>query len=525
MALSRSILAIFFLALPVLPQGIHAQEDDYLINNVKKSVVLIGSYNLHGQLIGRGTGFFVDEGVIVTNIHVIDGAAKYYKIFSTSDDDTMDHLCYQELNRSDIRLNLEEDVAYIRAYIDCPHGSVFFASEDPRLDEKVEVYGYPSPDGILENFDLKNNKGKMVALNQYVQINDIEYGPWIKTDAPIDSGNSGGPVVKDGLVVGIAVAATTGMDGYAVNGYFIPVSEIRRGLEYANTSTFGYTAQKMQKNTVYERYEYERYEKENAEPIKHDPFNPVPAAGNEVSHADCRASLGAGGEATGYSPQQGNSCRCKASYHANASKTTCLPGSEEYIAMVNDHNQRKKKHSSSSQESEALKSDFLDITEEHYAFNEIIKLYKDGIIDGYDDGTYKPSNTINRAELTKLLMSGLRKSEIRHEQFCFPDVGDEWFSTHVCAAKRLNWVSGYEDGTFAPSNTINRAEAVKIIMEAVGHSDSHDVNLPHDVPTDAWFSDYVKQAILLDIPIEDVFHPSKSLTRGDAAMWIYHAIN
>lgn len=107
---------------------------------------------------------------------------------------------------------------------------------------------------------------------------------------------------------------------------------------------------------------------------------------------------------------------------------------------------------------------FSDVKPDDYGSEEIMRLHEKGVIQGYDDGTYKPQRTVNRAELNKLLIAGLHSAEAKNETGCFPDVKQEWFSTYVCAAKRLGWVSGYPDGSFMPANTVNRAEAIKIVV-------------------------------------------------------------
>ncbi|MFH0851669.1 MAG: S-layer homology domain-containing protein, partial [Candidatus Peregrinibacteria bacterium] len=85
---------------------------------------------------------------------------------------------------------------------------------------------------------------------------------------------------------------------------------------------------------------------------------------------------------------------------------------------------------------------FPDVIQGYYGYTAITELARRGIISGYPDGTFKPSKNLNRAELSKILISALRPQEVRSESFCFPDVKDEWFAPYVCAAKRLGWLSG-----------------------------------------------------------------------------------
>lgn len=82
---------------------------------------------------------------------------------------------------------------------------------------------------------------------------------------------------------------------------------------------------------------------------------------------------------------------------------------------------------------------------------------------------YKPEKEINRAEFLKLTMESSGKAT--HENFepCFPDIEQNaWYETYVCQAKKEGIINGYPDGTFKPEETINEAESLKIIGEVMG---------------------------------------------------------
>ena len=93
-----------------------------------------------------------------------------------------------------------------------------------------------------------------------------------------------------------------------------------------------------------------------------------------------------------------------------------------------------------------------------------------GIVSGYDDGTYRPDNLINRAEFTKILVEHLYNEgdfDAYTTDECFTDVpSGEWFTRYVCFAKDKNIISGHPDGSFKPSDNINYVESLKIVIEA-----------------------------------------------------------
>lgn len=92
-------------------------------------------------------------------------------------------------------------------------------------------------------------------------------------------------------------------------------------------------------------------------------------------------------------------------------------------------------------------------------------LQEKGAIEGYSDGTFKPLDGINRAEFLKILLEA--RGEISsNDRGCFPDVQDQWFAKYVCVAKKEGIVGGYPDGYFRPERAINFVEASKMLSLA-----------------------------------------------------------
>jgi hypothetical protein len=127
---------------------------------------------------------------------------------------------------------------------------------------------------------------------------------------------------------------------------------------------------------------------------------------------------------------------------------------------------------------------FTDVSSTHKNAKAIAYLKQKGIIGGYEDGSFKPDNLLNRAELLKILVTALDVTP--HEltnSFCFTDVKNEWFAKYVCYAKNRGWVQGYSDGGFHPAANVTKAEALKIILTA------YDVSLVTRAPLVVIFSD------------------------------------
>ncbi len=225
----RRVIVFFFL-FPLLP--FIATASAGIDDETKASVVFIANYDQDKNFLGWGTGFFVDEGIVVTNKHVIAGG-DWYRVLATGADGAVDFSCGKNITKSDVKVNLDDDVAYMRVFLPCDHGIVHFA-EDPETGDLSYVVGYPYRGTVQASLTLLTTTGSVTGMSRF---------EWMKTSAPLDFGNSGGPVVNDTGVIGVAVAKGVDEHGEYVTGYFIQSSVIERGLLYANDSRFGYTPQ------------------------------------------------------------------------------------------------------------------------------------------------------------------------------------------------------------------------------------------------------------------------------------------
>ncbi len=156
---------------------------------------------------------------------------------------------------------------------------------------------------------------------------------------------------------------------------------------------------------------------------------------------------------------------------------------------------------------------FTDVTSDT-TYNQAINYLKtNNIVQGYADGTFGPTKTINRAEFTKILIGAIPDMKAAGEK-CFSDVTDQWFAPFVCAAKSANIIGGYPDGSFKPDQPINFAEAAKII--AIGFNLNHS-----DKDPAVWFRGYI-EALQADnaIPLS-VSYVDEQITRDEMSEIIW----
>lgn len=179
---------------------------------------------------------------------------------------------------------------------------------------------------------------------------------------------------------------------------------------------------------------------------------------------------------------------------------------------------------------EAEATSFSDVLPNHPNADAIAYVKAEGIVEGYADGTYRPDQTINRAEFTKIITVALFGQAMIDQCgsfYPFSDVPrDAWYVKNICRARDGWLLTGYPDNTFRPAQNINFVEAAKILANGyalIQRQEHCGGKLCPDVDTveHPWFEQYVRaladtQAIPTSITSFD-----HSLTRGEMAEMIY----
>lgn len=146
-------------------------------------------------------------------------------------------------------------------------------------------------------------------------------------------------------------------------------------------------------------------------------------------------------------------------------------------------------------------SGFTDVASGAWYSNAVSTLTRAGILDGYEDGSFRPNASITRAEFTKIAVSFFKHVGGASSN-PFNDVPDSaWYAEFVKAAAELGLIDGYEDGTFRPNAPITRAEACTIVNRTLGRAPDKDNLLPeHEMLTwpdnsrDAWYYAQIQEA-------------------------------
>ena len=140
---------------------------------------------------------------------------------------------------------------------------------------------------------------------------------------------------------------------------------------------------------------------------------------------------------------------------------------------------------------------YSDVSADDWFNNAVSTLTNAGVLDGYEDGTFKPNGNITRAEFATITA---RFFEATYDgENLFPDIEGHWAQDYINEAANAGIVNGYEDGTFRPQQYITRAEAVTMVNRTIErHPDADhlldDMITWPDNPETAWYYEQVQEA-------------------------------
>ncbi|MEA3304793.1 MAG: S-layer homology domain-containing protein [Patescibacteria group bacterium] len=123
-----------------------------------------------------------------------------------------------------------------------------------------------------------------------------------------------------------------------------------------------------------------------------------------------------------------------------------------------------------------------------------------GIFQGYEDGSFRPENPINRAEALKILFEASNTPlETNYSNYLFTDTdSSQWYYPYVASSQIQGYVQGYSDGSFHPAGNITRAEFLKIVLKFFNiDENSYDYDSTSkygDISYSAWYYPYIMRS-------------------------------
>lgn len=170
---------------------------------------------------------------------------------------------------------------------------------------------------------------------------------------------------------------------------------------------------------------------------------------------------------------------------------------------------------------------FTDLERVEWAKDEIYYLSENGIINGYGNGQFGPSDKITREQAALMLVKAIYPNEVATQAPDLKDVSPgQFYYPAIALAKEKGLINGYNDGTFKGKHYITRAEIAVMIDEA------YDVNRGDtsvrfsDVPN-KWYT-----ASILDLASNRIitgyengtFQPDKHVTRAEFSVILAYAM-
>ncbi len=130
-------------------------------------------------------------------------------------------------------------------------------------------------------------------------------------------------------------------------------------------------------------------------------------------------------------------------------------------------------------------ADYSDLDAKHENYDAIELLTNLNVLGGYEDGSFRPADPVQRDEMAKIVFimaTAMEDAGAGHK--IFPDVSEKhWALSYISWAHSKSIVGGYEDGSFRPDANITYDEALKMACAMLGYTDFQPELWPADVRT------------------------------------------
>ena len=160
---------------------------------------------------------------------------------------------------------------------------------------------------------------------------------------------------------------------------------------------------------------------------------------------------------------------------------------------------------------------FSDVSDDYFAKAQIEEFINAGIIEGYEDGTFRPKNNVTRAEFVKIVNKAFGFNQAGNKSF--KDVKDDaLYANDVKIAVEKGYIDGFEDNTFRPQEKITREQMAKILGTILNIKGDGQTDFLDDVSIATWAKPFVDalvdRGIINGYP-DKTFKPKGNATRGE----------
>lgn len=176
---------------------------------------------------------------------------------------------------------------------------------------------------------------------------------------------------------------------------------------------------------------------------------------------------------------------------------------------------------------------FTDVNDQFWAHSYIEQLAKRDLITGFNDGTFRPNESINRAEFSALLKKAFKEKQTL-EIPSFNDIKQDYWGLPVIHETAKNgFLRGYPDKTFRPTQPISRVQVLVALTSGLGlrNTKTPDEVLRtyqdgEEVPKYAMekVTAAIEAGIAVNYPDSKSLNPNQNATRAEVAALVYQAL-
>ena len=171
---------------------------------------------------------------------------------------------------------------------------------------------------------------------------------------------------------------------------------------------------------------------------------------------------------------------------------------------------------------------FSDIDENDWYYDNVMDAANNGYISGMGDGTFAPTQATTRAQFASMIANAMGYEADPDVASMFPDVADDFWgkaAINFCAQNGI--ITGYDDGTFQPNKAITRQEAASILRNAFKLTESSSETFPDDSAISNWAKESVYIVKASGLMKGDAgtgnFRPTDTIIRAEAASILMNA--
>ena len=174
---------------------------------------------------------------------------------------------------------------------------------------------------------------------------------------------------------------------------------------------------------------------------------------------------------------------------------------------------------------------FSDVNEGDWYYDNVMDAAENGYVNGMGDGTFAPKKATTRAEFAAMIANAMGYEADPDVESAFIDVDDDFWgkaAINYCAQNGI--ISGYDDGTFQPNKAITRQEAAAILNNAFELAEKTGISsdkFADDSKIAGWAKDHVYAAKAAGLMKGDAgtgaFRPTDTIIRAEAASILMNA--